>query len=188
MDSGMSRALAYISTAAALAVIASGCGHRVNSESDPVANITSSHTLQELCDIPKQFYKNEFNADNPSVSLAAGHPMTDKIEGGNACDYEILGHDTSDRNYLGQISLVHSTEATGDTTENSVTKTIVVDNTVIDESIPVDTGEFTTTEPHVTLSITVKGWHGKFTFWGRDDQTIAAGGKVLLNMMRTLTS
>ena len=184
----MSRALAYGLAAVVLVVVASGCGPGANNSSDSGAGTTSHHTLQELCDGPKQFYKTEFNADNLSVSLAATHPMTDEIGGGNACDYETIGHDTSERNYLGQISLIHSTDAPGHAAEQSQMKTIVVDNTAINESVPVDTGDTTTTEPHITLSKTVNGWHGEFTFWGRDDQTIAAGGKVLLNMMRTLTN
>lgn len=183
----MRRAFAYLS-GAALVVIVSGCGHSADSLPDPTAGMMSNHTLQELCDLPKEFYKTEFNADNLSVSLGVGHPMTDKIGVGNGCDYNTIVQDPADRNYLGQISLIHSTDGPSSGIEHLPAKTIVIDNTAIKEAFEANSSDFIVTEPKVTLSVTINGWHGEFNFWGRDDQTITAGGKVLLKMMRTLTN
>ncbi len=176
------RRLHIIAPVTALVALAAGCGLNHNGGESPSATSGSGHTIQELCDFPKQFYATQFNADNLEVSVVATKPMTALISGGNACGYH-----TADNNFRGTISLAHSDDAPGPSAAGSPSVTTrTVDGISITETPVALPPGWTSTEPHLTLSAVIDEWRGEFTFWGRDEPTIQAGAQTLVSMIRAL--
>ncbi|MFI6776019.1 hypothetical protein [Nocardia sp. NPDC050412] len=170
-----------LATIPVLAILLAGCGLSTRTHpEDPTAHL-SVHTLQELCDFPKQFFSTRYNATSLKVGLGATKPMTDKIDGGNGCDYR-----NPEGKYLGYISLFEG--ATDSKTHYPASRVVTVDGVAVSEVVePLDSfKDPATSRPSYKLTARIDGWEGELEFAGGDEQGTQAAAPVLVNMIRTL--
>ncbi|WP_157187033.1 hypothetical protein [Nocardia vinacea] len=170
-----------------LALILPSCGLLPKSHTDSPSEIKrSNHTLQELCDFPKQFYATKFHAESLRVGVIATKPLTEKIGTGNGCDY----HTADDSDYLGYIFLDAPPAVTPSATAGAGTpRTLMVDDVSVTDTPQTQQAlpPFTTAPTqYALLSATIDGWRGEFELLGRDEQTIQAGAETLVHMIRAL--
>ncbi|WP_433600795.1 hypothetical protein ACQPXH_02970 [Nocardia sp. CA-135953] len=169
-----------------LTLLLSSCGLLPKSHTDSPSEIkTSSHTLQELCDYPKQFYAAKYHAENLGVGVIATKPLTEQIGTGNGCDYH-----SADSNYLGYIFLDAPPAAPSNSHAESGTPRIlmvdgisVTDTPLTQPALPPFRND---PAQYALLSATIDGWRGEFELVGRDEQTIQAGAETLVQMIRAL--
>ncbi|WP_157172324.1 hypothetical protein [Nocardia pneumoniae] len=176
--------LRVITPIAAITLLMSGCSLSPNPDTEQHTSKSSDHSLQELCDFPKQFFSARYNTRELEVSLGATRPMTEKIGGGNGCFY-----DTPDGEFVGYASLFRADlDATPPTTKNSLVRALTVDGVTVTETVepisePLDPA---TTRPRYKLTASIGGWDGELEFKNGDDQGTRDGAQVLVNMIRAL--
>ncbi|MGY4100311.1 hypothetical protein ACW2Q0_12265 [Nocardia sp. R16R-3T] len=169
-----------------LAIVLSGCGILPKSHTESTSEIQlSSHTIQELCDFPKQFYATNFHAENLRVAVIATKPMTEKIDIGNGCDYH-----SADEEYLGYIFLDGPPAPTPSLAAGSGTpRTLMVDDVTVTDTPQIQQAlpPFTNAPTqYAMLSATIDGWRGEFKILRQDEKTIQAGAETLVHMIRAL--
>ncbi|MEU6184928.1 hypothetical protein [Nocardia sp. NPDC047038] len=165
-------------------MLLSGCGLLPHTHPEKEITPESSHSIQELCDFPRQFFATRYDANKIEVSVDATKPMTEKISFGNGCSYR-----TSDQNYLGYVSLLHSADAiTSPQQVEHSSRTLTVDGvrvTEIAKPIP-DYADPATARPWFELIADIDGWEGKLGFKNGDDQGTQVGARLLVDMIRKL--
>ncbi|MFI9509425.1 hypothetical protein [Nocardia sp. NPDC052566] len=168
---------------AMLAVSLSGCSLFSHGETGKSAVPESQRTLHELCDFPKQFYITRFNATELKVSPAQGKSLTEKIGNFNECSYR-----NGDSKYLGYVYI--SYRIAGETPTVSKyppSRILTVDGVPVTQVIePLPPTWEPSAPPPIQLSAADDGVDGQLRFYSSDDETIQAGAKVLVNMIRTL--
>jgi hypothetical protein len=168
----------------ALTVLLPGCGLVPHPHPEKWAVPSSNHTLQELCDFPKQFFTTRYNAANLVISLAATMPMTEKIGTSNGCSYH-----TPERDYLGYVFFSRIVEdSTSSTTENFPARVVTVDGVAVSEIVETVPSNLdpSTTRPSFKLTASIDGWKGELGFEEGDEKGTQAGAPVLVNMIRIL--
>ncbi|MGO4648805.1 hypothetical protein AB4305_28195 [Nocardia sp. 2YAB30] len=172
--------------AALLILFISGCGILPKTHTDAPGPQRSNHTIQELCDFPKQFFADRFHAENLRVGVIATKPMTEKIDIGNGCDYHTVDGDY----YLGYIFLdPPPAVTTSPPTGTAPPRTLTVDGIsviAIAQDRPALPPFANDPIPYVSLTATIDGWWGELKLSGHDDQTAQAGAQVLVNMIRAM--
>ncbi|WP_330229432.1 hypothetical protein OHA40_25715 [Nocardia sp. NBC_00508] len=174
-----------ISIVAVLALLLTGCGVLPRTDTERQTLQLSNHTIQELCDFPKQFFSARYNAPNLEVSVTATKPMNDKIAAGNGCGYHTPGR----KEYLGDVFLHRIFEdTTSPTIENRPARVLKVDGVAVTETVePIpDYLDPATARPYFELTANIDGWEGTLEFKNGDDQGTQAGAQVLVNMIRAL--
>ncbi|MFI6958034.1 hypothetical protein ACIBJI_31745 [Nocardia sp. NPDC050408] len=174
-----------LATIPGLAVLLASCGLSLRTHpEDPTAH-WSVHTFQELCDFPMQFFSSRYDATNFKLAVGATKPMTDKIDGGNGCEYR-----DPEGKYAGYVSLSRIVDVEGwhSTAQHAPSRTITVDKVAVSEvveQVPVITDP-PTSRHFYTLTARIDGWEGELGFYENDEQGTQAGAPVLVSMIRTL--
>lgn len=141
----------------------------------------STHTMQDLCNFPKEFVTNTFHAQKLEVRPEGpgSPPMDRKLGHGDLC-------------WLTNVSPVVVTAVGMDysrTPEHSnpgTTRTWTIDGVPVQE-VPSDQHSSTSTAgPSITLKATIDRWTGTFIFNSDNESTIKAAAEMLVNMVRTL--
>ncbi|KAA8887894.1 hypothetical protein F3087_12400 [Nocardia colli] len=167
---------------AAVAICLASCGTQSNSPADPSTAPVNTHSLQELCDSPKQFFATEFHADNLKIGTVTGTPLSERIGQNNQCTYH-----TADDKYLGYLYLDAPTGAPAPSAPPIPTRLTVDGVAVTETPEPLPTYLESRFTP-LRLSATIDGWKGQFYFLGGEDPTIQAAARVLVNTVKTLKS
>jgi hypothetical protein len=176
--------LLKVAAISVLTIFLPGCGLLPRTHPDKYTVSSSNHTLQELCDFPKQFFTTRYNATKLEASVTATRPLTEKIGTGNGCSYQ-----TPERDYLGYVFLSRIVEdSTYSTEENFPARVITVDGVAVSEIVepvpaPLDPS---TTLPSFMLTASIDGWKGELGFEQGDEKGTQAGAPVLVNMIRAL--
>lgn len=185
MAGTMSRVKSLI--AIGLIVFASACG--TDSPSAPPAPGAgeSAHTLQELCDFPKQFFSEQFNAADVEATLVATKPLTEKIGTANGCSYRKSVQEGG--GYLGHTLLRLVTSSSSPSSAGGQPdRTVTVDGVAVlrtADAVP-DYQDAATARPAYTLTARIDGWEGTLGFEGGDERGTQAGAQVLVRMIRAL--
>ncbi|MGV9719157.1 hypothetical protein [Nocardia beijingensis] len=175
-----------LASIAALALLLPACSLLPQTHPERWTTVESNHTIQELCDFPKQFFASRYDAPNLIVSVIATKPITDKIGTGNGC-----GYDTPRGEYLGYVSMLrmHDDE-TPSKPDGVPVRTLAVGGVVVAQYVepvpePLDPA---TTRPRFKLAASVDGWEGTLEFKNGDDQGAQTGAQMLIDMIRALKS
>ncbi|WP_157129264.1 hypothetical protein [Nocardia amamiensis] len=154
--------------------------------SQPVELYLSGHTVQELCDFPRQFFVNRYNVSDLTVKPAQSKSMSSKIEAFAGCFYENSA--AAGGNQLGHVLLHQERKESQSIPENSRVRILTVDGVTVTEIVE-PLGELQ--DPNAarrayTLQATIDGWRGELRFTAGDEQGAQAGAPVLVGMVRAL--
>lgn len=161
------------------------CGCRLVPIPHPVQLYTSDHTIQELCDFPKQFFLKHYNLAELAVKPARSRPIASKIDYSAECQYD------NPDNFVpsfGYVIISPETEYSKRIPEGSAVRTMTVDGVVVTEiELPLGERQDPNIAQHVyVLKATIDGWEGDLSFKGGDEQARSAGAPVLVDMIRKL--
>ncbi|MGW4717469.1 hypothetical protein [Nocardia sp. NPDC004260] len=170
---------------AIISLVLSGCSLLSHSDHDKSSAVESNHTLQELCDFPKNFFSTRYGTSNLEITVDATRPMSTKIGGGNGCSYQTPGR----KEYLGNVSLFYMNSGTSSSIPKQPPSHVLqvggVAVTEVVEPIP-DYLDPTTARPYYKLTASIDGWEGQIEFKNGDDEGALLGAQVLVDMIHTL--
>jgi hypothetical protein len=174
-----SRVRAHLALAGLSVAVLSGCSLLPNSTTHREPE--STHTMQDLCDFPKQFLATEFHVRSVTVQPVGADqpPMSRKLGYDSLCDLN-----NADPAFAGSVGMAFS--STPVPPNPGTTRTWTIDGVSVQE-IPLprsssDPGKY----PYIGLEATIDKWTGTFGFPGGEEPTIKAAAAMLVNMIRTL--
>ncbi|MCX4092074.1 hypothetical protein [Nocardia sp. alder85J] len=183
----MSGRMILLVTAAVITPTVASCGIGHHSVSSTEIPGFSTHTVQELCDFPKPFFAEKFGYRDFRIDLMSPASMDKKLDVGNACTYFDDAADSSTNGEeVGEL-LLGPFPLEDHSARSEVLDTFIVDGSkVVETSLPGLNTSAPGLRPFIQLDADIDGWYGSFEFWGRDDATVHAGGKVLVDMISKL--
>ncbi|WP_157107589.1 hypothetical protein [Nocardia amikacinitolerans] len=168
----------------AVTLVLTGC--QFTPTSQPVELYLNEHTLQELCDYPRQFFANRYHVSDLTAKPAQSKSMNSQIDAFAGCFYEKSA--TEGGKQLGHVLLHQENNETKSIPDNSRVQRLTVDGvTVIEIVEPLgDLQDPNTARPAYTLQASIDGWRGELRFTAGDEQGAQAGAPILVGMIRTL--
>lgn len=179
-----------------LLITLSGC-ESSGSDSEPSLPVQYSgttHAVSELCGYGKEFFERQFNAHDLTMTNSMNTSMSAPVGMWNACVFSTTGgkpysvtDDPSDTDAIATLSL--GDRLTFPCCNNGqLMNTFVVDGISVSEVWPYtkETRPKAGQEVHVRLEVEIDKWYGWFQLWDRDDATVQAAAKTLVEMTRAL--
>ncbi|WP_330253511.1 hypothetical protein OG874_02535 [Nocardia sp. NBC_00565] len=181
--------LKFASAALLGSLLVSGCGLFPRSHPEKWEVNESVHSLQELCDYPKEFFTVWFKAEKLKISSTTSSPTQDKIGSIGSCSYK-LDDGSEFPQYLGNNVLErHSEDAKPTESKGRPGRTLTIDGVPVSEThLPNPSFVDDTTRHYLKLTATIDGWDGELEFNvdNDSDPKIEAGAQVVVKMIRAL--
>ncbi|MEV6557151.1 hypothetical protein AB0M22_15630 [Nocardia sp. NPDC051756] len=167
---------------AALLALA-GCGQE--STQNPAQPYSNDHTVQELCDFPKQFFLEHYDLSELVAKSARSKPIDSAIGDSAKCVYD---NPSASIPNFGYALLSPETDSSKAVPAGARTRDLAIDGVTVTEiELPLDGSQDPNTADRVyILRATIDGWEGNISFKGGDQEARRAGAPVLVKMIQAL--